>query len=538
MDTLAGVARALAAGGEELETAARMVVRQLAELTRGSCLLTVLADDARSLRPVAWHDATGQLGEAPCGQALDGPSLEAQVVRTGQPEAERRRGVAVATILSGGRVIGTLGLRREPDLDFTSDDVSFLQAMAATAAGAIEAIRLREDLRQEAGARERFEAELERAGRLKDEFLATVSHELRTPLNAVLGWAHLLRGSPGDPAIFERAVDTIERNALAQGRIISDLLDVSNLVAGVLKMEPGPIDLATAVYEVVESLRGTAEAKRIQLDLELDAAAGQVRGDPARLRQVAWCLVANALKFTPRHGRVVVRLESSGSDLLLTVQDNGEGIPAEFLGHVFDGFRQADASPARHQGGLGLGLALARHLVDLHGGSIVVRSAGEGHGACFAVRLPRMAGPADGQGVTAVPGEALRLEGVRILLVDQDANVQEILGTGLRQRGAIVEVAPTARAALDAVRHRLPHAMVADIGLPDESGYTLIRRIRALPSAEGGALPALALTGYARVEDRIRALLAGYHMHVPKPVNPIEVGVAVARLLRSQRGAP
>jgi signal transduction histidine kinase/CheY-like chemotaxis protein len=537
LETLASVARTLAAAGDELEPAARSVVHHVADLTRASCVMTMLAEDGRSLRPVAWHDDAGELPDAPSTHPLDGPSLEAEVIGSGQLHASQRHGLVVVPMLGGRRVVGTLSLRRGSGPGFSEDELSFLQTLADTAAAALDAIRLREDLRREAEALQRSEAELARANRLKDEFLATVSHELRTPLNAVLGWIHLLRVSPDDPVLFERAVETIERNGLAQARIISDLLDVSNIVAGQLRMDPEPIEVPTIVYGVVESLRGTAEAKRIQLDLELDPAAGLVHGDGARLRQVAWCLVANALKFTPRHGQVTVRVEPAGSHLLLAVEDNGEGISAEFLGHVFDGFRQEDASPSRRQGGLGMGLALARHLVELHGGTIGVRSAGPGQGAVFEVRLPRLVAAAEGETEVAVPGEGVRLEGVRILVVDDDTNVLEIIGTVLRQRGAIVEVAPTAQAALAAVRERLPHAVVADIGLPDESGYALIRRIRALPPAEGGLLPALALTAYARSEDRIRALLAGYHMHIPKPVNPVEVGVAVARLVRSQRGA-
>jgi CheY-like chemotaxis protein len=228
-------------------------------------------------------------------------------------------------------------------------------------------------------------------------------------------------------------------------------------------------------------------------------------------------------------------VSSAGSDVVVSVEDNGPGIPDEFLGHVFDGFRQADGSPSRQQGGLGLGLALTRHLVELHGGSISVQSSAEG--TTFTVRLPRIGGPAEGAGLAAnVPEALVHLDGVRILIVDDDVDVQETLGTVLRKRGAIVEAVPTATAALAAVRERPPDAMVADIVLPDEDGYALIQRIRALPAREGGGIPALALTAYARTEDRIRALVAGYHMHVPKPANPVEVGVAVARLLQSHAG--
>jgi signal transduction histidine kinase/ActR/RegA family two-component response regulator len=517
---LSEAARAFACDGVRLEPALQAVIKRMAELLGGTCRLTFVTGDGRALRPLnpGSSDADGLL-------AVDGPSLEAEVARTGELRLALEPPLAIVPMTIDEKVIGTLSMSGAPgSRGYTSTDQAFLQAIADIAALALGSLHRREQIEQE----------LERASRLKDEFLATISHELRTPLNAVLGWVHLLRGSAADPGIFERAVDTIERNALAQARLVSDLLDVSSIVAGRLCLEPAAVDLGTIVYEVVESLRSTAEAKRTLLDFELDPAAGQVRGDPRRLRQAAWSLISNALKFTPRGGRVHVSVAPAGSDIVVSVEDNGPGIPADFLGHVFDGFRQADGSPSRQQGGLGLGLALTRHLVELHGGSISVQSSTQG--ATFTVRLPGI-GPTEGTGLAAnVPETLVHLDGVRILLVDDDVDVQENLGTVLRKRGAIVEAVPTVRAALAAVRERLPDAMVADIGLPDEDGYALIARIRALPAREGGAIPALALTAYARTEDRIRALVAGYQMHVPKPANPVEVGVAVARLLRSHAG--
>lgn len=519
---LSEAARAFACESARLEPAVQAVVSRMAELLGGTCRLTLLTDDGRSL--TSWATSSSDaFGPLP----LDGPSSEAEVARTGQPLLVPKPSVVIVPMTIEGRAVGTLGVSGGPESrGYTAEDQVFLQAMAATASLALDSLRRREHVQHE----------LERASRLKDEFLATISHELRTPLNAVLGWVHVLRGSVDDPAILIRAVDTIERNALAQARLVSDLLDISSIVAGRLRLEPVAVDLAPTVYEVVESLRSTAEAKSTQLDFDLDPATGQVRGDLRRLRQAAWSLISNALKFTPKGGRVRVSVRPAGSDVALSVEDNGPGIPAEFLGHVFDGFRQADASPSRHQGGLGLGLALTRHLVELHGGSISVQSSV--HGATFTVRLPRI-GPAEGTGLAAnVPEVLVHLDGVRILIVDDDVDVLETLGTVLRRGGAIVEAVPTANAALAAVRERVPDAMIADIALPDEDGYALIQRIRALPAEEGGAIPALALTAYARTEDRIRALVAGYHMHVPKPVNPVEVGVAVARLLRSHAGVP
>jgi PAS domain S-box-containing protein len=384
--------------------------------------------------------------------------------------------------------------------------------------------------------RERALAEAREASRAKDQFLATLSHELRTPLNAVVGWAHMLRSGKLDPATTERAIDSIDRNARAQSQLISDILDISRIVSGKLRLNVRPVELTPVVEAAVDTVRPSAEARGVRLQTVLDPAAGPVSGDSDRLQQVVWNLLSNAVKFTPRNGRITVRLSRVNSHVEIRVEDNGMGIGADFLPHVFERFRQRDGSPSRQHGGLGLGLALVKHLVELHGGTVECASPGDNLGSVFIVKLPLMIVVNHDLGVhpTAESGStspvAPRLEGITVLVVDDDADARQLIATVLDERGARVVAVGSAAEALAALDQLRPDVLLSDIEMPGDDGYALIRRIRALPPERGGRLPAAALTAYARTEDRMQALLAGFHLHMPKPVQPAELAAVVASL--------
>nr|MBA3241214.1 response regulator [Acidobacteriota bacterium] len=386
--------------------------------------------------------------------------------------------------------------------------------------------------------------ELWEANRLKDEFLATLSHELRTPLTSVLGWAKLLRTEQLDAKVSARALESIERNAEAQSQLINDLLDVSRIVTGKLRLTVKPLTLAPVIEATAEGVRPAAEARGVRLSVQLDASTGHVSGDSDRLQQVFWNLLSNAIKFTPREGSVEVRLARSGDHAEVTVKDTGAGINPQFLPHVFERFRQADGAITREHGGLGLGLAIARHLVELHGGTIRAESEGEGCGTTFAVRLPllelRNADSGSRTEEEENSGEvksALRsphsaiLWGLHALVVDDDEDSRALISTALKAHGARVTLASTAAEAFERLKALRPDVLVADIGMPGADGYELMRRIRALDIAEGGATPAAALTAYARPEDRAQALAAGYQLHIAKPADPAELAALVASLV-------
>ena len=381
--------------------------------------------------------------------------------------------------------------------------------------------------------------EAEEANRMKDEFLATLSHELRTPMNAIVGWTSLMASGGLDPETTARAVASIDRNAKAQVRLIEDILDVSRIVSGKLRLKIQPVDLPSVVEAAVDSVRHAAEAKGVALHVGLDPGQGSIHGDGDRLQQVVWNLLSNAIKFTPRGGRVDVQLARANAHVELQVRDSGQGIKPEFLPHVFERFRQADSSSTRAHGGLGLGLAIVRHLVELHGGTVEARSEGESRGATFIVHLPVRPVPAaedTGAGVplprVAATARVDDLTGVRVLVVEDDAESRSLLESMLARLGAEVEVAASAAEALAAVERRTPDVLLSDIEMPGEDGYSLIRRIRALPSPDGSRLPAAALTAYARTEDRIAALSAGFQFHLAKPVAASELAAVVASLAR------
>jgi signal transduction histidine kinase len=380
--------------------------------------------------------------------------------------------------------------------------------------------------------------ELERANRAKDEFIATVSHELRTPISAVLGWARLLRTGKLDAAASSRAVEVIERSAAAQAQLVDDLLDVSRVERGELRLYVRPVDLHAVVEAAIEAVRPAATARGTTIAAELDAAAGPVVGDPARLQQVTWNLLSNAIKFTPHGGRVEVRLFRDGDHAGLVVRDDGVGIAPDFLPHVFERFRQADSSRTRAFGGLGLGLAIVRHLVEAHGGTVCAESAGTGKGAAFTVRLPigtRLAGAEPHvravEPIPAPPGrELVGLGGVEVLVVDDDADSLELVREALAQAGASVRAVRSAREALEAMHQAVPAVFLSDIAMPDEDGYALIRRVRALCPEAGGKVKAAALTAFAFPEDKEQAMRAGFDDFLAKPIAPWELVEAVARL--------
>jgi signal transduction histidine kinase/ActR/RegA family two-component response regulator len=389
--------------------------------------------------------------------------------------------------------------------------------------------------------------EAEAANRSKDEFLMVLSHELRTPINAVYGWARMLQGTQLDEPAMKRAIEAIVRNANAQVQLIDDLLDVSRIVSGKLRLDVRTVDLVAVAEAALDSVRPAAAAKDIRLQSILDPFAGLVTGDPARLQQVLWNLLTNAIKFTPREGRVQIHLQRVNAHIEIVVSDTGQGIAPDLLPVIFDRFRQADSSSTRSHGGLGLGLALARHLVDAHGGTLTAQSPGENQGATFTVKLPltlamvekKSSGRAHPIARVLLPARdsGPRLDGVRILVVDDELDALDLATTILTAAGADVRTCASAAEALRVFTEWRPDVLVADIEMPDEDGLALIRKIRALPPDEGGKVPAVALTAYGRAADRIRTLSAGFSMHVPKPVDPAELTVIVANLAgRDDRG--
>lgn len=465
----------------------------------------------------------------------DRVTIASELPRSGE-DAERQaimraidpRAYMVIPLVTRGRVLGAMAfLLTETDRRYSSDDLDFAQHVARRAATAVDNLRLYEEARQ-------AQAAAEDANRLKDDFLATLSHELRTPLNAILGWARMLRTRSLDSPTRDKALGTIERNALAQAQIVEDLLDVSRVITGSLRLDLQPVDMGALIESAVTTIRPAAEAKGIDLNCRVERVPPMV-GDPGRLQQVVWNLLSNATKFTPSGGSIEVRVEPRDSAVYVYVSDTGVGISPEFLPHVFERFRQADSTSTRVHGGLGLGLAIVRHLVELHGGTVEASSAGSGKGATFTVCLPlrpvsrfleeRHAAP----GSLAVPAKAAvdtLLVGVDVLVVDDEPDARELVAAVLRQHGATVRTAASVHAALDLLKESKPGVLVADIGMPGQDGYALMRQVQRAHLA----VPAIALTAYARPDDRRRALDAGFEMHLSKPVEPDELVSVVADL--------
>jgi signal transduction histidine kinase len=379
---------------------------------------------------------------------------------------------------------------------------------------------------------ERARAEAEAANRIKDEFLATLSHELRTPLTSLLGWSSVLREAKRDEKVLAQGLDAIDRNARVQAQLIDDLLDVSRIVSGKLNLDVRPLDITSVARAAINVVQPAADAKGITLDYYAEPGLGAISADSARVHQIIWNLLSNAVKFTPHGGKISLRVDQNGSDARVTVKDTGQGIDSEFLPRVFDRFRQADSSTTRSFGGLGLGLAIVRHLVELHGGTVSAQSDGVGKGAMFSATFPlladRTAPVAQVQEISAADGYSL--DGLRVLLVDDEPEARQIISTVITRTGAEVKTCNSAHEALAKLSEWKPDVILSDIAMPEQDGYSFIKQVRSLPRDKGGDTPAAALTAYARDIDRRQALAAGYQMHIAKPIGASQLVTMIARL--------
>jgi PAS domain S-box-containing protein len=452
-------------------------------------------------------------------------------------------------LIARGQLIGTLsfGTRNRPR--FTGDELALMQVMSEQVASALERSRLIAELQQQT-------QELEQANRAKDEFLATLSHELRTPLNAMLGWTQLLRARTFDETMTNRALETIERNTKSLAQLIEDILDVSRIITGKLRLSVTDVELIPVIEAAIDTVRPAAETKNIHLTAQLESSIETVSGDPQRIQQMVWNLLSNAVKFTPQGGQVEVRLErgiahqapnqhpysSQRAVARISITDTGQGIDPAFLPYVFDRFRQADSSTTRSYGGLGLGLAIVRHLTELQGGTVSALSEGQGKGATFIIELPVQSQaqlPSEKQetAYASVHLDRLALLDTKILVVDDEADTRELIATILKQAGAVVKAVPSAREALNALPQVQPAILVSDIGMPEMDGYMLIQAVRQLPDEQGGTIPAIALTAYVGEMNQQQALTAGFQLHLPKPIEPDSLVQAVATLMNSRSGS-
>lgn len=488
-------------------------------------------------------------GEGPvrCDDVTRDPRFGRWAPHHGMPRGHLpvRSYLAVPVTSRSGEPMGGLFFGHARPGVFTERAQRLVSGIAAQAAVAIDNARLYEETKRVALERERLvEAEraarneIARVSRLKDEFLATLSHELRTPLNAILGWARVLVRKKEDGPLRDRGMEAIERNAVAQARLIDDLLDMNRIVSGKVRLDLQPVDLCAVVEMALDAVRPSAEGKEIRVQAQLDPLAGTVSGDPNRLQQVIWNLLTNAVKFTPRGGRVDVRLRVVGEHLELDVRDSGIGIARDFLPLVFDRFRQADSSITRSQGGLGLGLSIVKQLVELHGGSVAVSSAGTDKGSTFTVVLPLAAhwdrrvddNPESVRGGLGGPLAELNLQGLKVLVVDDEPDARELVRQLLTDSHAEVHTAASATEGLALLQRERPDLLLSDIGMPERDGYQFIRDVRRLPPHEGGRTLAIAVTAFARSDDRTRAMLAGYQVHLSKPIEPYELLATVASL--------
>jgi PAS domain S-box-containing protein len=452
-------------------------------------------------------------------------------VFVGPDNGKRPQSSLSAPMAVMGRIVGTIEVQSYEQTAYREEHATAMRMAANLTAIAIENVRL---LERESTAR----ASAEESNRLKDEFLATVSHELRTPLTAILGWSRMLQGAPLESDMAVRAIETIKRNAKAQAQIIDDILDVSRIITGNLYLDLQPIELAPVLESAINVVRPTAEAKGIQIEVDFEQEPAAVPGDSNRLQQVFWNLLSNAVKFTPTGGKVTVQLRQVDSNVEIEVADTGQGITAEFLPFVFDRFRQADSTSTRQHGGLGLGLAIARHLIEIHGGSIEARSGGEGEGATFTVRLPLVGSviePDTSMNAAKIDEEAESrerlkaqeiLSGLHVLIVDDDRDTLDLLSAALTQRSARVTTASSAGEAIRALKFFRPDVLISDIAMPGEDGYELLQKVIALDTVP--AIPAIAITAYAKQEDKERALAAGFQRYLAKPVELGEFINAVA----------
>ncbi len=465
-----------------------------------------------------------------------------------------KQALSTPVLDSNGEILGFFEIHNKKDgSDFTRADCERLVAASQIAAIAIQnalayrEIQRREQERAELLAGEQIaRARAEEASRLKDEFLATVSHELRTPLNAIIGWSHMLLHKDLDAEMTVRAIETIKHSAKSQAQLIEDILDVSRVITGKLRLNIEPVDASAIINSAIDSIQPAADSKNIKIAVTLDSSARRISGDANRLQQIIWNLLSNAIKFTPAGGRIEIRIERGGSDVKISVSDTGNGINPDFLPFIFDRFRQGDGSSTRRNGGLGLGLSIVRHLVELHGGTVSAESPGEGEGATFTITLPPAAvrQPTNGRknghrklkpngnGNSAfkpVPA----LNGVELLLVDDDADSLQVIALMLNGYGVKVQTADSAAEALEILEWYKPDVIVSDLAMPDEDGYSLIGKIRALETENGRRISAIALTAYVRVDDRTQALSAGFNMFVPKPVDPDELVSVISNLIES-----
>jgi PAS domain S-box-containing protein len=516
-------------------------IRELLETD--SAAILILTEDGQSLAVRAAIGSEEEVGgpHIPVGQGVAGSIAASRAplivedlsaVEVISPILRQKAHSLIgAPLIVEDRLIGVIRTDTTQPRRFTENDVRLLQLAADRVALAIEQARLYE---VELQARR----QAEEANHMKDEFLALVSHELRSPLNAILGYASLLRHGGVDAQKAKQALDVIERSGKAQALLIDDLLDTARIISGKLRLEVGPVDMVSVIEQAVQTIRPASDAKGISLEAQLPPEIVQITGDPARLQQVVWNLLSNAVKFTPQGGRIEARLERVDPYICITVSDTGKGISSDFQPFVFDRFRQADASSAKRYGGLGLGLALVKYVVELHGGTTEVKSAGEDQGATFKVTLPVRAVSSPlrgaGRGAVMVTGPE-SLAGVRALVVDDEYDARELLKSALTQYGAEVFAVSSAAEAYELIisapdRER-PDVLVADIGMPDEDGYSLMRRVREWERERDFYTPAVALTAYGRIEDRVRALKAGFQTHIAKPVDPAELSIVIASLI-------
>jgi len=517
-------------GALSLDKMLEVAVASAREILGVACAVaTARVDDHRT------HRAVSPAFESP--DAAPGEEAVASTVcsrnrpyRSSTDEGDPRQPfLAVPLTRRDGRNMGSVQVSGKQSGGFTQEDEDILVQLAQMTSIAIE---------------NTLYGELREANRLKDEFLATVSHELRTPLSAMLSWVWMLRRGVLDPAASARAIEAMERNVKAQTRIVEDLLDLSRIVTGKLRLDSRLVELGPVIAMATDAITPAAEAKGITLHSSLDPAAGHVLGDADRLQQLVWNLLTNAIKFTPPGGRVEVQLARSGAEVEVRVTDTGAGISSDFLPHVFEPFRQADASSGRKAGGLGLGLAIVRHVAELHGGRVEARSPGEGQGSTFVLALPvtareesREVSPVQPVVEPAPAGVAVRLDGARILIVEDEADTRDALSLIVSQAGAAVTAVATTAAALAALAASRADVLLCDIGLPTEDGYVLIRKLRALPAEDGGATPAVALTAFAQASDRARAVAAGFDTHIAKPIEPERLLQTLAHALSPRAGA-
>jgi hypothetical protein len=490
----------------------------------------------------------------------------AETVRTGQPifleSAEAfimqysilahvptitgNRAFACIPLTAEGRTVGGMSFSFPNAMGFSEEDRAFMVTLGQQCAQAIARARLYEAEQRARAVSEAALSAAESANRIKDEFLAVLSHELRSPLNPILGWTKLLRSRQLDEKATDRALETIERNAKLQTQLIEDLLDVSRILQGKLVLNVSSVNLVTTIEAALETVRLAAQAKDIQIQTELDSNVGQVSGDANRLQQVVWNLLSNAVKFTPQGGRVEVRLSvvsrngqrttdngqrTTNQYAQIQVSDTGKGISPEFVPYVFEYFRQENSKTTRQFGGLGLGLAIVRYLTELHGGSVLAESPGEGLGAIFTVRLPLMVADGEATQDEVQPDCFANLSGLHILVVDDEPDIRELVAFVLEQSGAEVTITASAEEALIALNQSVPDVLLSDIGMPEVDGYMLMRKVRALSAERGGRLPAIALTAYAGEYNQQQAIAAGFQLHISKPVEPEELVRAIATLV-------